>query len=67
MSDLLLTLTPEVQQRLEAMAEKIDRSIEDCAQLALSEFLENWESYLLTLEALENDDEERPVLRAAND
>ena len=67
MSDLVLTLTPEVQQRLEAMAEKIERSIEDCAQLALSEFLENWESYLQTIEALKNGDEERPVLRAVND
>ncbi|HIJ61271.1 MAG TPA: ribbon-helix-helix protein, CopG family [Rhodospirillaceae bacterium] len=67
MSDLVLTLTPEVRQRLDAMAEKIERSVEDCAQIALAEFLENWEGYLQTIEALKNGEEERPVLRAVND
>ena len=67
MSDLVLTLTPEVRERLEALAVKLERSVDDCAQLALEEFLENWEGYLQTVEELESGDEERPVLRAAND
>lgn len=67
MSDLVLTLTPEVRERLEALAKKLDRSVDDCLQLALEEFLENWEGYQQTVEELESGEEERPVLRAAND
>ncbi len=67
MSDLVLPLTPEVRERLEALAEKIGRSVDECVQLALSEFMDNWEDYIRTVADLESGDEERPVLRAVND
>lgn len=66
MSDLVLTLTPEAQQRLEALAARLDRSVDDCLQLAVAEFMDNWEDYLRTLAEIDNG-EERPVLRAVND
>ena len=67
MSDLVLTLSPEVLERLEGLAEKIGRSVEDCALLALGEFLDNWEDYMRTVETLDAGTEERPILRAVND
>ena len=67
MSDLVLTLSPEVSERLESLADKLGRSVEDCGHLALAEFLDNWEDYVRTVQALETDTEERPILRAVND
>jgi predicted DNA-binding protein len=66
MTDLVLTLSPEAAERLEALAAKIGKSVDDCAQQALSEFMDNWEDYLRTVENLDNP-EERPTLRAVND
>ena len=66
MSELVLTLTPEVQERLEALAAQLDRSVEDCLQTAVSEFMDTWEDYLRNLAELD-DGEERPILRAVND
>ena len=67
MSDLVLTLTPELRERLEALAVKLDRSVDECGLLALSEFMDNWEDYMRTVAELEAGEEERPVLRAVND
>lgn len=67
MSDLVLVLSQEMRNRLEALAEKLGHSLEDCGQLAVSEFVERYEDYLATIAALESDEEERPVLRAVND
>jgi predicted DNA-binding protein len=64
---LVLTLTPDVQERLERLAAKTGRSVEDCARLALDEFLGNWEDYLRTVADLGKDEEDRPVLRVCND
>lgn len=66
MSELSLSLSPEDKARLEALAVKLERSVDDCAHQAMAEFLDNWEDYLRTLEALDNE-EERPILRAVND
>ena len=66
MSDLVLTLTPETQERLDALAAQLGRNVDDCLHLALTEFMDNWEDYLRTLAAID-DGEERPVLRAVND
>lgn len=69
MSDLVLTLTltAEMRERLESVATQMDRSVEDCAGLALAEFIESWDDYLRTVADLEAGDEARPVLRAVND
>ena len=66
MSELVLTLTPDVTERLEALAVKLERPVGECAQQALMEFLDNWEDYLRTVAALDTE-EARPILRAVND
>lgn len=66
MSELILSLSPEVAARLQDLAGKLDRTVPECAQQALMEFLDNWEDYLRTLAALDTE-EERPILRAVND
>jgi len=66
MSDLVLSLSPEDRERLEALAVRLERSVEDCLHQAMAEFLDNWEDYLRTVAALDTE-EERPVLKAVND
>ena len=66
MSDLVLMLSPEARERLQGLADKLGKSVEECLQLAVSEFLDHWEDYLQTIAILE-DGEERPVLRVVND
>jgi predicted DNA-binding protein len=66
MSDQVLTLSPELKERLEALAPKIGRSLEDCINVALGEFLDTWEDHLRTIDELQSP-EDRPVLRAVND
>jgi len=66
MSDLVLCLSPEDRERLELLAERLGRSVEDCLHQAMSEFMDNWEDYLRTVAALDTD-EERVVLKAVND
>jgi predicted DNA-binding protein len=65
--DLVLALTPDMRQRLEGISAQLGRTVAECAQLALAEFIENWDDYLRTVAELEKGDEERPVLRAVND
>ena len=67
MGELVLSLDAAMLERLEALAAKMECSVADCAQLALAEFVENWEDYTRTVEALETVEEERPTLRAVND
>jgi len=66
MSELVLSLSPEVKERLEALAVKLERPVLECAHQALLEFLDNWEDYLRTVAALDTE-EARPILRAVND
>ena len=65
--DLMLVLTPEMRERLESISTQLGRTVAECAQLALTEFIDNWDDYLRTVAELEKGDEERPVLRAVND
>jgi hypothetical protein len=65
--DLMLALTPDMRESLESISTQLGRTIEECAQLALAEFIENWDDYMRTVAELEKGDEERPVLRAVND
>ncbi|PKU23374.1 ribbon-helix-helix protein, CopG family [Telmatospirillum siberiense] len=65
--DLLLALTPAMRERLEDISAQLGRTLEECAQTALTEFIENWDDYMRTVAELEKGDEERPVLRAVND
>ncbi|MDR3437543.1 ribbon-helix-helix protein, CopG family [Telmatospirillum sp.] len=65
--DLMLTLTPEVRDKLQSIATQLGRTVEDCVQLSVAEFLESWDDYMRTVAELETGEEARPVLRAVND
>jgi predicted DNA-binding protein len=55
-----------LRTRLETLAEKGGKSVDDCVTQAIQEFVENWEEYYRTLDSLSKE-EHRPVLRAVND
>lgn len=63
MSKLTITLSDELQKRLDALATQMDQSVADAAQQAVLEFVDNWEDHLRVVAALQ-EDEARPVLRA---
>ena len=67
MSKLSLSLPAELQTRLTAIAEQKEISLEDAALEAFAEYVENWEDFNRTLEHLEAGEEERTVLKAANE
>ncbi len=67
MDTLAVTVAPELRQRLEALAEQTGRSLEQCLEHAVFEFVENWETHLRDVEAMEAEGEDRPLLRAANE
>lgn len=66
-SELVLALSGEVRDRLSAIAAKTGRSLEECGQIALDEFIAHWEDYLRTLDEMEAGGDERPQLKAVND
>jgi predicted DNA-binding protein len=65
--DLMLAVTSDMRERLESISTQLGRTVEECVQLALAEFIENWDDYLRTVAELDKGDEERPILRAVND
>jgi predicted transcriptional regulator len=67
MSKLSLTVPAELHTRLKAIAEQKEISVEAGALEALAEYVDNWEEFNRTLEHLESGEEERTVLRAANE
>ncbi len=64
---LKLTIATELRERLEAIAVQLERSVQDTANLALTEFVDNWDEYMRKIEILDSDAEKRAVLRAIND
>lgn len=67
MSKLSLTVPAELLERLRAIAAQKEISLEDSALEALAEYTESWEDFNRTVEHLEAGEEERTVLRAANE
>ena len=65
MSELRVTVSDETRQRLEELAQRMNQSVADCLQQALTEFVENWEDHLRVMAALQ-EDEVRPILRAVS-
>lgn len=67
MDSLLVTLPPELRDRLTAIAERTERTVEQCLEHAVFEFVEHWETHLRDVEVLESEGDDRPALRAVND
>jgi predicted transcriptional regulator len=67
MTEITLSLTPELLERLTAIAGKKELSLGDCAEQALIDYIESWEDFSRTVRALDSGEEERTVLRAVNE
>jgi len=69
MSDITLTVrvTEETKARLEALAEKNGYDLDTALAAALDEYIETWEDYHKTVEAIESGDDERRALKVVND
>jgi predicted transcriptional regulator len=62
MPKIAIALSTEMHKRLEELAGQMELSVDECAQQALAEFIENWEDHLRVVAALQ-EDEARPDLR----
>ena len=67
MSKLSLSLPAELRTRLKAIAEQKEISLEESALQAVADYVELWEDFNRTVDHLEAGEEERTVLRAANE
>lgn len=67
MDSLVVTLPPELRDRLLAMAERTERSVEQCLEQAVFEYVEHWERHLRDVQELQAEGSKRPVLRAVNE
>ena len=67
MTKLSLAVPAELLERLRAIAEQKDSSLEESAIEALTEYAESWEDFNRSVEHLEAGTEERTVLRAVNE
>jgi predicted transcriptional regulator len=66
MEILSVNLSPELKNRLEALAAETGKSLDECLTLAVQEFVETWETHLADVHQID-ESEARAVLRAANE
>jgi predicted transcriptional regulator len=64
MNDIVLDLSPDLLERLQAIARDKDLSLQQCALEAVQEYLVSWEDFARTKDILETGEDERLVLRA---
>lgn len=64
---LSLRVSPALHGRLEALAERTGRSLEDTLRAALEESVERWEDHLRDCDALESGAEPRTMLHVVNE
>jgi len=66
METLAVSVPPELKQRLEALAAETGQTIGECLLVAVTEYVENWETHLSDVHQID-EHEARAVLKAAND
>jgi len=67
MTEITLSLTPDLLERLTAIASEKELTLDECAQQALVDYIESWEDFSRTVKSIESGEEERTVLRAVNE
>lgn len=67
MDSLVVSLPDHLRERLQALAARTGRTVEQCLEHAVFEFVENWEVHLRDVQVLAAEGEERPFLRVVND
>jgi predicted transcriptional regulator len=66
MDSLVVSLPADLRERLQALAARTARTVEQCLEHAVFEFVENWEVHLRDVQLLDSEDD-RPFLRAVHD
>jgi predicted transcriptional regulator len=64
MEILTVAVSAEVKQRLETLAAQTAQTLEECLQVAVLEYVENWETHLSDVHQID-ENEARAVLSAA--
>jgi len=67
MTELSLAVPAELLERLRAIAEQKESSVEESALEALAEYADSWDDFNRSVEHMESGKEERTVLRAAHE
>ena len=66
MKKLTVTVTPEQHERLQTLAGRMGHSVAECLRIAVSEFVDHWETHLDDVARID-DGEKRAILRTAKD
>ncbi len=61
-----VTITKDLEERLKALAARMDKPVDDVLAHALSEYADTWEDHLDTVDKLKDGDD-RVQLAVAND
>lgn len=64
---LTLQVPPALQERLEALAGRLDQDIDSVLLQALEEYAERWEDHLRDLDAIDSGTDERVMLQVVNE
>lgn len=64
---LSLKVPAQLYDRLKALAAKAEKSVDACLVQAVEEYVEHWEDYQRTCEALEAGADERVMLQVVNE
>ena len=64
METLSVAVPPELKQRLDALAAETGQTLGECLLVAVTEYVENWETHLSDVHQID-EHEARAVLKAA--
>ena len=64
---LNVSVSEDLKDRLDQIAEKNGLSVADALQAAVADYVETWEDYHRTVTAIETGEDERRSLAVAND
>jgi predicted transcriptional regulator len=67
MTDIVLSLSSDLLDRLDAIALQQNLPRDQCAHQAILDYIECWEDFRHSVDSLEAGEEERTVLRAVNE
>ncbi len=65
MKKLTVTVAPDQHERLQALAERMGNSVAECLRVALSEYIDHWETHLDDVARID-DGEKRAILRTGD-
>lgn len=64
---MIVSLPADLRDRLLSLAGRTNRSLQQCVEHAVFEFVESWETHLRDVQALVEETDDRPFLRVVNE